>query len=199
MEHLPSTRERILWAAQQVIREKGLARTTVREIATAANLSEGALYKHFASKSDIVLSMLRHAPTDYIQFLAALPMRAGDATLEHNIAEFVARSLEFHERTLPIAVSLFAEPALLAEFQGVLRERQGGPHKAVELLSAYLAAEQRLGRVGATVTTSAVASMLAGACFNQTYIHRFEGKKMNKTDTEKFAADLVTATLKALA
>ena len=198
MNHKIGTRERILFAAQRVIQDKGLARTTVREIAAAADLSEGALYKHFDGKSEIFLSMLRHSPTDYIQFMAGLPARAGRSTLESNLADFGRRSMEFHGLTLPIAVSLFAEPVLLAEYQQVMRESSGGPHKAVELLTGYLDAEQRLGRVGPEARTSAAASMLAGACFNQSFIEQFEGQAVSKSRTEQFVDDLVAATLRTL-
>src|SRR5688572_8727604 len=44
------TRERILAAARAVMLKKGLVRATTKEIARAADVSEGTLYNHFASK-----------------------------------------------------------------------------------------------------------------------------------------------------
>ena len=52
------TRERIVEAAERVMRERGLARGTTKEIARAAGYSEGTLYKHFESKEDLFLAML---------------------------------------------------------------------------------------------------------------------------------------------
>lgn len=198
MEDVPSTRERILRAAFEVIGSKGLARCTIREIATAAGLSEGALYKHFESKADIFLSMLRHAPTDYIDFMEHLPQRAGHATLEDNLSEFVSKSLEFHLVTLPIAGALFAEPELLAEYQQVLKARNAGPHKAIAMLSRYLKSEQELGRVDPSSDTRAVAAMLAGASFYQSFIDLFQGDSQTEVERERYVRALVRVALKAL-
>ena len=41
------TRDRIEQAAVRLFVEKGVAETTVRDIARAVGLSEGALYRHF--------------------------------------------------------------------------------------------------------------------------------------------------------
>src|SRR5215210_7138434 len=47
------TRERILAAAREVMLSKGLVRATTKEIARAADLSEGTLYNHFANKEEL--------------------------------------------------------------------------------------------------------------------------------------------------
>jgi AcrR family transcriptional regulator len=48
------TRDRIETAATRLFVEKGVAETSVRDIARAVGLSEGALYRHFDSKDDLV-------------------------------------------------------------------------------------------------------------------------------------------------
>jgi len=53
-----SARDTILDAAAQVMREKGLARATTKEIARTAGYSEALLYKHFADKQEIYLAVL---------------------------------------------------------------------------------------------------------------------------------------------
>src|SRR4029453_8294230 len=53
-----SPAEHILDSAMHVMHARGLARTTTREIAQAAGLSEAALYRHFTVKSDIFLCVL---------------------------------------------------------------------------------------------------------------------------------------------
>lgn len=44
-------------------------------------LSEAALYKHFASKEDLVLQVLRYRMPEFIEPLKRLPGRAGEATV----------------------------------------------------------------------------------------------------------------------
>ena len=57
--HMPrhrftDTRHRIEQAAIRLFVEKGVAETTIRDIARAVGLSEGALYRHFEGKDELV-------------------------------------------------------------------------------------------------------------------------------------------------
>src|ERR1700760_4013925 len=56
---MPDTRDRILDAAAHVMRTRGFARTTPKEIARAAGYSEATLYKHFTDKTDLFLAVLK--------------------------------------------------------------------------------------------------------------------------------------------
>ena len=49
----PLTRTQILDAALRLFSEKGFARTSVRDIARAAGITDAAIYYHFASKRDL--------------------------------------------------------------------------------------------------------------------------------------------------
>jgi AcrR family transcriptional regulator len=65
----PDTRGRIEAAAVHLFVDKGVADTTVRDIAGALEMSEGALYRHFPSKEQLVWQVFeRH----YIEFAGRL-------------------------------------------------------------------------------------------------------------------------------
>ena len=51
------TREEILSCAERIFFEKGLAHTSLEEIATAAGVTRGAIYWHFQNKTDIFLEL----------------------------------------------------------------------------------------------------------------------------------------------
>ena len=60
------TRERLLAEAQRLFRERGYAATSLEQIAEAADVTKGAIYGHFSSKEDLLLSALEAAPApDY--------------------------------------------------------------------------------------------------------------------------------------
>lgn len=60
------TRERILSEAQRLFREHGYAATSLEQIAEAADVTKGAIYGHFSSKEDLLLSAVEASPTpDY--------------------------------------------------------------------------------------------------------------------------------------
>lgn len=47
------TREKIDRTAMRLFVEKGITETTIRDIATAAGIAEGTLYRHYPSKEDL--------------------------------------------------------------------------------------------------------------------------------------------------
>lgn len=53
-----SNRERILAAAQSLMAEKGIKKTSLADIARAVGISKGTLFYHFASKDDLVNDIL---------------------------------------------------------------------------------------------------------------------------------------------
>ncbi len=54
------TRSRILSAAREVIARKGKRGATTREIAEVAGVNEGTLFRHFGSKSALVVAVVQH-------------------------------------------------------------------------------------------------------------------------------------------
>ena len=68
-----TTRDHILDAAALLIRDIGLGHTTTKEIATAAGLSEAALYRHFADKADLFLCVIGERLPELVAALQDLP------------------------------------------------------------------------------------------------------------------------------
>ena len=62
------TREQLLDAAERVFRERGVASTTLGEVAAAAGVTRGAVYWHFRDKVDLLGAMCERAtlPLDAI-------------------------------------------------------------------------------------------------------------------------------------
>jgi AcrR family transcriptional regulator len=66
------TRQRLLAEAQRLFRERGYAATSLEQIAEAADVTKGAIYGHFASKEDLLLSAIeanRGTIPDYVNVL----------------------------------------------------------------------------------------------------------------------------------
>ncbi|WP_322614556.1 efflux system transcriptional repressor EmhR [Pseudomonas sp. BIC9C] len=57
-EEAQETRAQILVAAEKAFFERGVARTTLADIATLAGVTRGAIYWHFSNKADLVQAML---------------------------------------------------------------------------------------------------------------------------------------------
>jgi AcrR family transcriptional regulator len=66
------TRQRLLAEAQRLFRERGYAATSLEQIAEAADVTKGAIYGHFASKEDLLLSAIeagRDTTPDHVTML----------------------------------------------------------------------------------------------------------------------------------
>ncbi|HTX82559.1 MAG TPA: helix-turn-helix domain-containing protein [Streptosporangiaceae bacterium] len=71
------TRDRLLRAAADVFAERGYDGTRVADIATAAGVSNGALYSHFASKAELLVAALRtHGRRVLAEMFAADPSQS---------------------------------------------------------------------------------------------------------------------------
>ncbi|HET7015312.1 MAG TPA: TetR/AcrR family transcriptional regulator [Streptosporangiaceae bacterium] len=78
------TRERLLQAAAEVFAERGYDGTRVADIATAAGVSNGALYAHFGSKAELLVAALHtHGRRLLTEMLAADPERPVTDILLH--------------------------------------------------------------------------------------------------------------------
>ncbi len=64
---IAARRKRILEAASAIFIEKGYERATTREIADAADVSEGTLYNYFASKRDLLLGLCQVFSEETVQ------------------------------------------------------------------------------------------------------------------------------------
>ncbi len=74
------TRDRIETAAIRLFVEKGVSETSVRDIARAVDISEGALYRHFVGKDELVWAVFeRH----YVAFAGRLDALANAETTAH--------------------------------------------------------------------------------------------------------------------
>src|SRR6266508_2350800 len=142
------TRRRLVDAAERVLRAKGLARATTKEIAREAGLAEGTLYLHFADKLDLLRAVQEK--------LLHPPAKAGTRTVEANLTEVAEQALVLHRDLLLVGSGLFADPELLERFRVRMRELGGGPHKAYGPIVAYLEAERAFGRVDAGADLVAV-------------------------------------------
>ena len=89
------TRQRIESAAVQLFVEKGVAETTIRDIAQAVGLSEGALYRHYVSKEQLVwLLFERH----YVEFAGhLLALAQAESTAKGKLGAMIRGFCQAHD------------------------------------------------------------------------------------------------------
>jgi AcrR family transcriptional regulator len=184
------TRDRILDAAAELMRTRGIVRTTTKEIAKAAGFSEATLYKHFRDKEELLLRVLRERMPGF----AGVEIEAGEGSVEDNVFRLVRGALDFYREAFPILGSLLSEPQLMVAHSASIGRYSAGPQHALDRIADYFRAEQRLGRVTADTDAYAAAALLAGACFQQAFL-RYFAKGAAATPAPDTMATALTRTL----
>jgi len=105
------TRDDILDAAAQVIRQKGFHGASMSDIADAVNLQKASLYHHVASKQEILLALLDRALSMLTDHIAAISAQAipPDQKLRQMISAYLSALAENADLT---AVLLFEHRSL---------------------------------------------------------------------------------------
>ena len=127
------TRQRLLAEAQRLFRERGYAATSLEQIAEAAEVTKGAIYGHFASKEDLMLSALEAAPApDY-----STTLDDQSRPLSERLAEFGrAVAAEDPGDVEELAVYLEFYAALLRAPDALQRYSSGRERRLQELADA---------------------------------------------------------------
>jgi AcrR family transcriptional regulator len=166
-----SARETILDAAAAVMRDRGLANATTKEIARAAGYSEALLYKHFSDKQEIYMGVLRERLSPFDNPAELI----GSRDVASNLIEVCVQLMRFYVGSFPMSASMFSSPRLLEAWRDGMTSKGSGPRSPVRAVERYLDGEIELGRVDRTADSAALASLLCGAAFQNAFFACFDG------------------------
>ncbi|MCW2883660.1 MAG: hypothetical protein QOE54_3239 [Streptosporangiaceae bacterium] len=214
-------RERILDAAIQVIKERGVTAATTKEIARTAGVSEGSLYNHFANKTALFGSALAQVASGIRGAMIELLSAIGKNTVEDNLSRLASAAVPFYAELLPMTGSALADREVL----GWLRRGgpaqghgpgdphhpgpvvpgadapQGGAVQGHVRLITYLEAERSAGRLTEDTRPPYLAAALLGACQQHAFLTLLAGEPAVSAaaqlppDPGDYARDLVRTIL----
>jgi AcrR family transcriptional regulator len=191
-------RDRILEAAEQVIRTNGVSKTTTKEIARVAGCSEGSLYNHFESKEDLFLQVMKGHLPSFLNVLFKLPGRKGTGNVKDNLDEVAHAALKYYDVSTAMTASMFTEPDFLVRHRPGFQQRNEGPHRANEIVTTYLLAEQKLGRINSSINARAAADLFLGACFQHSFHFYFLGEEESQEARQQFVEGILQALIQGL-
>jgi AcrR family transcriptional regulator len=155
-------REHLIDVTEGLLAHAPIAAITTRDIARAAEVSDGVLYNYFDDKTALILAALvRRYERLARRFYDSLP-EACSATVEDNMVTFANGLLELMVETLPTVAGLLTEPMLLHRVLDEIHRSELSPQYMQSSLSDYLQAEQRLGRLP-EVDVAPVGTLLMGS------------------------------------
>ncbi|SDY57481.1 TetR/AcrR family transcriptional regulator [Herbiconiux ginsengi] len=187
-----SARERILDAAAEVMRTKGLVETTTREIARAAGCSEALLYKYFSDKQHIFTAVLK----ERMPRLSSPEALVGEGSFADNLTTLVAELVAFYRESFPIAASMLGSASLRAAHRASAGTTGGGPQVPALIVQQYIEREVSAGRVDAAADPAVAARVLTGAALFEALQAAYADE--SPTDTRARAVAIVNTTLHGL-
>jgi len=105
--------EQIKKAVLDIITDEGLHNVSARNLAKRIGLSEGAIFRHFATKKDIIKGIMNDVTVDLIGPLRSIvlsPLKA-----EKKIFDYLCRNIKYLSDNKGITMLLFSEAAHLGD------------------------------------------------------------------------------------
>lgn len=165
-EEAEQTRRLILDTAMKVFSEKGLAKTTLANIATTAGLTRGAIYWHFKDKADL-LDALWKAQSPELQQAIHTTQHLDGIELKKGILNIgQVLLIEMHDNPkmkmiMQLSFQCFADESLMTNFVEQSQEDRAQLLAAMESLHASGLLHKHLTpQVAATIFES----LLTGIC-----------------------------------
>jgi AcrR family transcriptional regulator len=190
-----SLRDYLITTAARLIDQRGTAGLAVRDIAREAQVADGVLYNYFEDKEDLLAHALLAHVGRAMGSLPPMPA-AGTGTVQENLRLFIEHGLAVLVRVIPAFAGLLSQPKVLSRFHALVGgdaafgmpnadgdaagrddaggppgrdsgPADGGPRGLHDVLSAYLLAEQRAGRIGAGADVDSAVTLIVGAMHGQ--------------------------------
>lgn len=108
-------RESLLQAAASVFAERGYEAARIEQVADAAEVSPGLLYRHFAGKKELYSEVLQRADAELLEHMAAAaaPGQPSHSRLEHGV-DAVLAFIEEHPVLWQLLVRDVVDPEIKA-------------------------------------------------------------------------------------
>jgi AcrR family transcriptional regulator len=116
--------EQIKRAVLEIIASEGLARLSTRNLAARVGISEGAIFRHFKTKQDIISGIMHDVKTDMVGGMRAAAEQ--DKPADKRLFELMCAQVKYILKNEGINILLFSEAAhyndsvLKTELHGIL-------------------------------------------------------------------------------
>ncbi len=154
-------------AALEVLRDRGVARLTTREVAERAGVSEGSIFYHFGDRQGLLAAVFDEALRPLFAFKN--DMDPTEVTALEDIRPVLDRYVEavhsFLDAGLDVLVAAHGDGGLRDEVAAVVTAHDFGPHRGVAAMDAYFRAIQGSGLIAPDVDTTTAAYLMVSTTF----------------------------------
>lgn len=169
-------KEQIVLSAVDIINELGIDGLSIRELAKKENITEGALYRHFKSKTEIIKSVLKY----YSQYDNNIinTIKRNNMTARAGIKLFFNSLVEYYESYPEITSvacsydSLLYEPELKKEVLQIINRR-------ISFLISIIEEGKKQGELSLELDSKDLANVIFGYYKYMVFIWRIENYKFS--------------------
>ncbi|WP_405488819.1 TetR/AcrR family transcriptional regulator [Nocardia sp. NBC_00511] len=165
--------DRILTATYELLREKGVARLSTREIAERAGVAEGSIFYRYKDRAGLLIAVY----ADALRPMAEYERNPPDLNdIRATLANFTELLENYLERALTVLYSAQADTELRAALHEHIRVNDIGPHHGLKIIGGYLADLQAQGHIRPDIDPAAAASLLLDNCHTRVALPRLFGR-----------------------
>jgi len=174
-----SRKEQITLSAIDIINELGIDGLSIRELAKKENVTEGALYRHFKSKTDIIIEVLKYYTQYDINIMNSVKRNKLDS--KAGIIFLMKSFLEYYENYPEITSisgsyeSLLYEPKIKEEVLQIISRRIG-------FLKEIIDEGKNRGEIKLNLESEDIAYLIMGYFKQIIFIWRVENYKFSLKD-----------------
>ena len=183
------TNEQILETAAAIFLKRGPT-TPINEIAAVMGISEGTIFKRFATKDELFRQALAFEPPDLSPYLRT---QVGQVPVAETLATVIRQLIAFYVDMIPRVMMLRHGGAFdpMKEFKG---NPEAPPLRILIALTSYLQAEKQAGRIQLSDPEPA-ARMLTGAAMNHAFFRAGGIPGHDRLDDAQYAEEVVQVLL----
>ena len=181
-------REEILRATKDLLREKGMAKVTTREVAARAKVSEGSVFYHFEDRFGLLKAVFEH--TLEPMHLAGIDPEGDD--LRTTVTAMSEGIESFLNGSLDVMMAAQSDAGLRESLHAYMHESDYGPHRGIAYIALYLTAKQQAGAVRADVDPKVVAAMIVNDALQRAAVPKLIGSRKGIQPRPAFVDTLMT-------
>ncbi|WP_436759805.1 hypothetical protein [Streptosporangium sp. V21-05] len=140
---------------------------------------------------DMFLALLQDRLPVWLRILDDLMYLVGKGRVSENLLPIARAGIDYYCEVQSAALPAFTSPSVTVHFREAMRDSDIGPMSEIVPLTAYLAAEQRAGRVSPEVVPVASARLLLAGCFSHAYYETLLGAGDSLPSRDEVAEEIV--------
>ena len=176
-------KEQILKVSEKIFSRKGYYETFVEDIIKEAKVGKGTFYRHFKSKEDLYITLLKKILIDWEKNAFIDPAQLKSYNISDLFKEIIKRSIKFFAENEDLCNIYVRVSPGLTQFETYIN---GFERQMLEYITIYLQEGVKLGFVRSDLNIELTSNIIAGAYLRVGYyyfvLNKSRGTEINIDD-----------------